>query len=298
MSSSRFGRGAQPGGTYGEDVVGAGLLRVLDHADDGFDRAGDRCGREAARSVESFTEARDLGAVGGRVERAVGVALTPVVLHRVRADVDDGVPHDPDADERLEPAGDVRVAAPDESELSHRREDERRIGRLDRDGARPLRVRVEVRQLDHAFVDPVAHPVLVETDDVQLGRRDDEVAQLEELVFGAVERRHRDLETREQCPDVVRAHRERCLHHRPPQLEALAGHAFEPLHVHQAAAQLGRRVVVVRQDVELVALLDADGVEGAEHPLGRFEVVAERAPLPAWDDLLVGHDLLRRRPGS
>ena len=64
-------------------------------------RALDRLGAEIVPvCVEPLAEAGDLGAVGDGRQRAVRATLGEVELHRVRADVDDGVPRGRVVEER------------------------------------------------------------------------------------------------------------------------------------------------------------------------------------------------------
>jgi hypothetical protein len=98
-----------------------------------------------------------------------------------------------------------------------------------------------------------------------------------ELPGGDTERAEHDLE-------VGSVERERALEHRAPLLEPAAVDGLEPLHVHQALANLHRSVALLREEVELVTLLHPLRLAQAEDALGGAEALAEGAPLPPRDD--------------
>ena len=104
--------------------------------------------------------------------------------------------------------------------------------------------------------------------------------QVGEVVRVAVERR-RDAQRSEHDPGVGRRDRQRRLHDRLPQLEAVVVDLFEVLDVHEAVADLHRVDALRREQVGLVALHDALGLDRAEPLLGPAEPLTERSPFPA-----------------
>jgi len=110
------------------------------------------------------------------------------------------------------------------------------------------------------------------------------VDQLLERVRVARELRGGEAEGVQHGPEVAGGEREHAFEHGTPLLEPVAVDGFEPLHVHQAVADLHGGVALLREQVELVALLHALGLAQVEEALGGAEALAERAPLPARDD--------------
>ena len=108
--------------------------------------------------------------------------------------------------------------------------------------------------------------------------------QLLERVRLSRELRYRDTERAEHGLHVGSAEREEALEHGTPLLEPVAVDGLEPLHVHQAVADLHGGVALLREHIELVALLHALGLAQVEKALGGAEALAEGAPLPARDD--------------
>ena len=186
---------------------------------------------------------------------------------------------------RLEPSCEADVRPLGELQLSHRGGDE--LGILGLDGDRPGRAGTgrHLRQLGHAVAEAVVDAPLVHGHRGESRARSNHlVHQLLERVGLARELRDRDAERAQHGPEVVGAEREEALEHGTPLLEPVAVDGFEPLHVHQAVADLDGGVALLREQVELVALLHALGLAQVEEPLGGAEALAEGAPLPARDD--------------
>jgi hypothetical protein len=165
-----------------------------------------------------------------------------------------------------------------------RRHDGRRVLRLDGDRPGDVAVGRDVGHFRRAAIDLVAHAPLVHLDGT------DEAARPDDLVEELVQRERRSVEIRQVDPqrvldrlDVGDAQREVRLEHRLPALEARGVDLAQGLDVHEATADLDG-LAVGGQEIELVALLDSRRLERRERLLGRPEVLAERAPLPARDD--------------
>ena len=91
-----------------------------------------------------------------------------------------------------------------------------------------------------------------------------------------------------QCPQDDRhvgcRQREFTLHHGHPQLEAVIVDPTQVLDIHEAIADLHRRVAVDGQEVDLVADVIRLHVVARQELLGSVERLTERAPLPPRHD--------------
>ena len=160
--------------------------------------------------------------------------------------------------------------------------------RLDRDRARRPVVGAHVRQFGRAAADRVAPALLVDLDGEHAGRPG---ARARRGARRACTRRARAPAPPSAASAAAAASsagtREPGLQRRQPLLEPVVAHVLEPLHVHQPVPHLDRVAVLGRQQVQLVALLHALRLERGQPLVGRAEVVAEGAPLPAGNDF--GH---------
>ena len=288
-------RRAQPRGADGRDRGRAGPARLLGQRRDRLPRAVHRLRLEGAGRVEAFAEAGHDRAVDDVAPRVVGASLADVELDRVRADVDHGVAHRPEAEQRLQPAHHAHVRARGEAEGATGARHQRRIRGLEHERARGAVVRAELADLGHAPADDVVGAPLVRHDGPQRVDRPHDL--VEELLGGvglAVERRARDhVQPGERGADALARHRERVLGDRDPLLEPIVVDGQQALHVELAVAELHRRIAVAEEQVQVGALFEALDLEGAERLLSRAEVVPERPPFPSWDDLHRHRNLLR-----
>ena len=150
--------------------------------------------------------------------------------------------------------------------------------------------RAYLGELGEAPADRVVLPSLVHLDGHQVVSRPHHLGdELVERVLGARQWGNGDAERRDHRGDVRRGEWIRRLHDRLPQLEPVVVAALEPLDVHQSVANLDGGVAREREQVDLVAFVDAAGGEFREAGVRLPEALAERPPLPARHDRRRGH---------
>ena len=224
--------------------------RLLDHAGDRLDRPlRSAPAASAPVSSQALAEPRDLGAVDDRAPGAVGAALADVELDRVRADVDHRVARRAEADERLEPAREADVRPAGEPELAHGRDHERRDPPTRRRSSASTGLGGrDLGQLRHAAADRVVLAPLVHLDRRAgrgSARRARRRAASSVYVVARELRRRRRRARRSTARDVRRRRAGSSAFSTGRHCSSPSSSTrLEPLHVHQAVADLDRGVAL------------------------------------------------------
>lgn len=265
-------------------------LGLAEHGPEGGDGPFDRLARDLAGLVEALAQAGDLGPIHDGGPRAVRPALRQVELDRARAAVDHRVPGGDAVDELGEAAGEAGVHPAGQPEALHGRPHGSGVLAFDGQRAGGPAAGVDVGELRRPVLATEAHPPLVDGHGAPGGARLDELGEeLLERVVRAAERGRGCARRLEGGGDLGGGHREGGVEHGLPPLEADGVDLPEQLEVEAALPDLDvvrhrPRGVVLRlgpQQVELVALLGAAGLEPGGGAAGRPEGPAEGPPLPA-----------------
>ena len=239
-------------------------------------------------SAEPLAHPRDLGPVRDRSPRAVGQALADVEFDRVRPDVDHRVARRPAGQQRRETDRIARVDVAAETDRADGSDDGRRVLVLDRDRPDGLSVRGDVGDFRGAATGRIADPSLVDRDRAHRAAGPSDLGEEAIETFGRlVGWGGRQAKRPRHDRQVGWRDREGDLGHRLPPLEAIRVHLAERLHVHEVEPDLhdiGRRLPVVDEQVDLIRLLHGARGHRPERRLGGPEVLPECPELPARDD--------------
>ena len=245
---------------------------LLGHADDGRRCPLHRFRVEPAGLLEPVAESGRLGAVDDRAPVAVGAAFADVELHRVRADVDDGVPLRAEPDQGLEPAREAHVRprgqpAPLRSVAITSAGSSDSIAKV---RVAACAVRTSVSSARQSSIVYRSRRLCTSTARRSGCGLHHVVQELRERVRrpGRPGRRVHP-ERQEHGVDVGRGQREPGLHHRHPLLEPVVVHRHEVLDVHQVVADLDRVGAPHGQQVDLVAVCTRSGEPRPRSTRGR-----------------------------